>query len=87
MSAGTGIRHSERNDGDSPVRLFQICGSYTSGDTCRSRALVLRKSENSGTISTRRDGRVVDGGGLEIHCTRKGTKDSNPSPSAGFCLP
>jgi hypothetical protein len=24
MSAGTGIRHSERNDGDVPVRLFQI---------------------------------------------------------------
>ena len=25
MSAGTGIRHSERNDDDSPARLFQIC--------------------------------------------------------------
>jgi redox-sensitive bicupin YhaK (pirin superfamily) len=24
MSAGTGIRHSERNDGDVPLRLFQI---------------------------------------------------------------
>ena len=24
MSAGTGIRHSEHNDGDSPIRLFQI---------------------------------------------------------------
>src|SRR5262245_52404225 len=30
----------------------------------------------------RRDGRVVDGGGLENHCTRKGTGGSNPSPSA-----
>jgi hypothetical protein len=29
-----------------------------------------------------RDGRVVDGGGLENHCTRKGTGGSNPSPSA-----
>jgi hypothetical protein len=33
-------------------------------------------------FSTRRDGRVVDGGGLENHCTRKGTGGSNPSPSA-----
>jgi hypothetical protein len=32
-------------------------------------------------FSTRRDGRVVDGGGLENHCTRKGTGGSNPSPS------
>ena len=32
--------------------------------------------------STRRDGRVVDGGGLENHCARKGTGGSNPSPSA-----
>ena len=29
-----------------------------------------------------RDGRVVDGGGLENHCARKGTGGSNPSPSA-----
>ena len=28
-----------------------------------------------------RDGRVVDGGGLENRCTRKGTGGSNPSPS------
>src|SRR5437763_10900877 len=35
-----------------------------------------------GQMSTRRDGRVVDGGGLENHCTRKGTGGSNPSPSA-----
>jgi hypothetical protein len=27
---------------------------------------------------------VVDGGGLENHCTRKGTGGSNPSPSARF---
>src|SRR5262249_42470300 len=33
-------------------------------------------------FSMRRDGRVVDGGGLENHCTRKGTGGSNPSPSA-----
>jgi hypothetical protein len=32
--------------------------------------------------SARRGGRVVDGGGLENHCTRKGTGGSNPSPSA-----
>ena len=25
---------------------------------------------------------MVDGGGLENHCTRKGTGGSNPSPSA-----
>ena len=31
-----------------------------------------------------RDGRVVDGGGLENHCTRKGTGGSNPSPSASL---
>ena len=29
-----------------------------------------------------RDGRVVDGGGLENRCTRKGIGGSNPSPSA-----
>jgi hypothetical protein len=33
-------------------------------------------------MAARRDGRVVDGGGLENHCTRKGTGGSNPSPSA-----
>ena len=32
----------------------------------------------------RRDGRVVDGGGLENHCVRKGTGGSNPSPSANL---
>src|SRR5881275_1225961 len=37
---------------------------------------------NSGQISTRRDGRAVDGGGLENHCTGNGTGGSNPSPSA-----
>ena len=36
---------------------------------------------------TRRDGRVVDGGGLENHCTRKGTGGSNPSPSARLRSP
>ena len=35
----------------------------------------------------RRDGRVVDGGGLENHCTRKGTGGSNPSPSANLRSP
>src|SRR6478609_3759381 len=30
----------------------------------------------------RRGGRVVDGGGLENRCTRKGTGGSNPSSSA-----
>ena len=30
----------------------------------------------------RRGGRVVDGGGLENRCTRKGTRGSNPFPSA-----
>src|SRR6266498_885070 len=33
-----------------------------------------------------RDGRVVDGGGLENHCTRKGTGGSNPSPSANHSV-
>src|SRR5580692_12296397 len=33
-------------------------------------------------MAVRRDGRVVDGGGLENHCTRKGAGGSNPSPSA-----
>src|SRR5207247_2922835 len=33
-----------------------------------------------------RDGRVVDGGGLENHCTRKGTGGSNPSPSANVSM-
>jgi hypothetical protein len=37
---------------------------------------------NSGLISMRRDGRVVDGGGLENHCTGNGAGGSNPSPSA-----
>src|SRR5262249_30894897 len=36
-------------------------------------------------FSTRRDGRVVDGGGLENHCSRKVTGGSNPSPSASTC--
>src|SRR2546427_222978 len=31
-----------------------------------------------------RDGRVVDGGGLENRCTRKGIGGSNPSPSANL---
>src|SRR5712692_2608518 len=35
-------------------------------------------------ISTRRDGRVVDGGGLENHCTGNRTGGSNPSPSASI---
>ena len=39
-------------------------------------------TSGAGWISVRRDGRVVDGGGLENHCTRKGTGGSNPSPSA-----
>jgi hypothetical protein len=41
-------------------------------------------SRNSEQNRTRRDGRVVDGGGLENHCTRKGTGGSNPSLSASF---
>jgi hypothetical protein len=35
----------------------------------------------------RRGGRVVDGGGLENHCTRKGTRGSNPFPSARLRSP
>ena len=35
-------------------------------------------------MSMRRDGRAVDGGGLENHCTRKGTRGSNPFPSANL---
>ena len=42
----------------------------------------LKEGRNQARFSTRRDGRVVDGGGLENHCTRKGTGGSNPSPSA-----
>src|SRR5438067_4629731 len=57
-----------------------------------------RNRANSGESSTRpcraeasvmlyacegwRDGRVVDGGGLENHCAGNGTGGSNPSPSA-----
>src|SRR5262245_18604779 len=37
-----------------------------------------------GANSTRRDGRVVDGGGLENHCTGNRAGGSNPSPSATF---
>src|SRR5260370_42160228 len=37
MSAGTGIRHSERNDDDSPARLFQmlelVSNGYITGQT------------------------------------------------------
>ena len=36
------------------------------------------------SFSTRRDGRAVDGGGLENHCSRKVTGGSNPSPSANL---
>src|SRR5215472_15199470 len=36
------------------------------------------------TLTVRRDGRVVDGGGLENHCTGNRTGGSNPSPSARF---
>lgn len=32
----------------------------------------------------RRDGRVVDGGGLENHCRGNSTGGSNPSPSANL---
>jgi hypothetical protein len=35
-------------------------------------------------VSMRRDGRVVDGGGLENHCTGNGAGGSNPSPSANI---
>ena len=34
----------------------------------------------------RRDGRAVDGGGLENHCTGNRTGGSNPSPSATISL-
>jgi hypothetical protein len=37
--------------------------------------------------STRRDGRAVEGGGLENRYTRKGVEGSNPSPSASGCGP
>ena len=33
-------------------------------------------------MTPRRDGRAVDGDGLENRCTRKGIGGSNPSPSA-----
>ena len=46
------------------------------------RSRFVRHARIQAKISTRRDGRVVDGGGLENHCTRKGTGGSNPSPSA-----
>ena len=39
-----------------------------------------------GEISMRRDGRVVDGGGLENHCTGNGAGGSNPSPSASYTI-
>ena len=41
---------------------------------------------NSEAIPTRRDGRVVDGGGLENHCTGNGAGGSNPSPSASSIM-
>src|SRR5262245_37894533 len=56
---------------------------YTSGDT---RAVADADSRYDRRIlasfSTRRDGRAVDGGGLENHCTGNRTGGSNPSPSA-----
>src|SRR5689334_16015705 len=39
-------------------------------------------AENVREFSCRRDGRVVEGGGLENRCIRKGTGGSNPSLSA-----
>jgi hypothetical protein len=56
----------------------------TSGDTWSVHVLIKGEPRNLGRNSTRRDGRVVDGGGLENHCTRKGTGGSNPSPSANL---
>ena len=57
-----------------PVTLLVTQGRFVGSST--------QKCANLGQISTRRDGRVVDGGGLENHCTRKGTGGSNPSLSA-----
>src|SRR6185436_3969313 len=56
-------------------RDFRILGSFRRG--LRAEASPVIYACEGG-----RDGRVVDGGGLENHCTRKGTGGSNPSPSA-----
>ncbi len=40
---------------------------YTSGDTCRAKKLINTKSREFRRNFTWRDGRVVDGGGLENH--------------------
>jgi hypothetical protein len=47
---------------------------------------MVTERADSGVISTRRDGRVVDGGGLENHCTGNGAGGSNPSPSANTMI-
>ena len=56
---------------------------------CRSRRRIIEATKclRACTLSMRRDGRVVDGGGLENHCTRKGTGGSNPSLSARLRSP
>src|SRR5207249_1633240 len=57
-------------------------------DSKRASSLYGRERTNYevGKSLVRRDGRVVDGGGLENHCTRKGAGGSNPSPSARLNL-
>src|SRR5204863_7468280 len=50
--------------------------------TERKRVKAARRGAGDPADQTWRGGRVVDGGGLENHCTRKGTGGSNPSLSA-----
>ena len=62
MSAGTGIRHSERNDDDSPARLFQIWfRPKVSGGVPQWGNKPFPKADRAGRIVALASGRNVEG--------------------------
>ena len=62
-----------------------VLGSWSSvlgAPSRRNRYVHRTKHRGLGTCEMRRDGRVVEGGGLENRCGGNSTLGSNPSPSA-----
>lgn len=68
MSAGTGIRHSERNGGDKPLRLFQIwLRPRTPGGPPRWGAKAFPKAERAGALVPLASGMAGDDEALPIN--------------------
>ena len=62
MSAGTSIRHSERNDEDSPARLFQMWfTSKMSGGVPKCGNKPLPKADRAGRVVLLASGRNAEG--------------------------